>query len=57
MIKFAPQSVPQRRKLLRGVSHYTEKKLFLEYLPKIAKEIKIILKYHSVGPKEGFDAK
>ena len=33
------------------------KHVFLEFLPKIAKEIKITLDYHSVDPKEGFDAK
>ena len=33
------------------------KNIFLEYLPQIAKEIKIPLDDHSVGTKEGFDAK
>ena len=33
------------------------KHVFLEYLPQVAKEIKIILNYHSVGPKEEFDGK
>ena len=33
------------------------KHVFLEYLPQVAKEIKIILNYHSVGPKRDFDEK
>ena len=44
----------------RVVSHNAENifRVFqLEYLPQIAKEIKIILNYHSVGPKEEFDEK
>ncbi len=38
------------------MSHNAEKIYFLNISPQIAQEIKIILYYYSVGPKEEFEA-
>ncbi len=47
-----PAVYAPNQNMVHGVSHNAEKNLFLEYLLKFVEEIKIILHFHSGGPKE-----